>query len=96
MHDGKEVSLGAVATIGTWALVALFLAAMWTALLLGNDPITQGCGFTSGALSAIAAVLHIRRWACRVMELVRRNREFMRGPRTVPDDHPGAMVERLR
>jgi hypothetical protein len=84
MNNGTEWSAAAVVTTLLWVLVVVLIMGMWVAFGLGHQSTGTGIGFTGCATSAAAAVMHIRRFACRQMALIR----ALHGPeerRTAPE-----------
>ena len=71
MNDGNNWSAMAVVTTLGWVSVGTMIVGMWLALWVGHDPLAQALGFTGCASSAVAAVAQIRRYTCRVMNLIR-------------------------
>ena len=71
MNDGKTWSAMAVVTYAAWAMVFALIGGMWVAVGIGHPGTAQVLGFTGCSTSAVAAVLQIRRYTCRVMAMIR-------------------------
>lgn len=67
----QAVDLGKLVAGAAWAVVALLIAAAWVVGLLVNWQIGMLLATSACALSAAAAVLHIRCFMVRVLALIR-------------------------
>lgn len=65
------VNLGKFVTITAWLLVGLLMSSAWVVGLLVSWEIGVLLAFTGCAMSAVAAVLHIRCFTVRVVAVVR-------------------------
>lgn len=73
MDNGGYVSKTGIAAGALWATVLALMVAAWVVILFADSHWTvAGMLAASGcALSALAATLHIKTYACRLSQLVR-------------------------
>lgn len=71
MTNASVISVSRIITTILWGAVVGLIIAAWATLLTGRDELTPVLGYTACALSAVAAVAHIRGYFTRVLNVIR-------------------------
>lgn len=71
LNEYRTVSVASVITTALWVAVVGLIAAMWASVAVSNQGASQGFGFTACATTGVASTASIRRYAARVLALIR-------------------------
>lgn len=74
----RQASIDAVVSVLSWGMVVLIFIGSSVAAVTDHVDTARQLGFLACAGSAFAATVQIRRWACRICELIRHSRPIPR------------------